>query len=86
MNSFGDKKPDIDYPCSWTFKVIGTDEQQIKKAVEDCVSNSYTLKPSKVSNKGKYISLNLIAEVASETHRNEIYTSLSENEYIKMVI
>jgi len=86
MSSFGDQKPEIDYPCRWNYKVVGTDETDLKKAVAEILSDPFELHPSKVSKKGKYISLNLFIDVQNETHRNEIYENLKASKHIKMVM
>ena len=31
------KKPNIDYPCNWQYKVIGTDVDQMIKTIEEIV-------------------------------------------------
>lgn len=86
MEVLGDQKPVIEYPCSWTYKIIGTNEAKLKSTVNEILSEPFKLTPSKVSKKGKYISLNLKIQVASETHRNEIYAKLSDSDNIKMVM
>lgn len=37
MGEWGMKKPSIDYPCIWSFKIIGMDEQSIRQAVADYI-------------------------------------------------
>ena len=86
MSSFGDQKPEIDYPCTWNYKVVGTNKSDLKKAVTEIISDPFELLPSKVSKKGKYISLNLFIKVHNASHRNEIYENLKASKCIKMVM
>jgi len=86
MSSFGDQKPEIEYPCLWNYKVVGTDASDLKKTIKTIILNPYELTPSKVSKKGKYISLNLNIKVKSESHRDEIYENLKASKQIKMVM
>ena len=80
-------KPDIKYPCPWLFKVIGFDRQEIEQAIAGVVGEvPCTISASKVSSGGKYHSVNLEMEVASEEDRDSIYQNLSASSSIKVVI
>mgnify|MGYP003513143820 FL=1 len=81
------KKPNINYPCDWEYKVIGTDVDEMIKAIELITEGmDYKVSPSNVSSKGKYFSLNLTVFVASEVIRDIIFVKLESNEFVKMVI
>lgn len=81
------KKPKIDYPCDWHYKVIGTDAAEMIKAIELAIEGmDYKISPSNVSSKGNYFSLNLKVFVTSEVIRDIIFVKLKENEYVKMVL
>ena len=81
------KNPHIKYPRQWEFKIIGTDEQSLRKAISELLGNKeHKISFSKESSGGKYISLNLEMHVASEDDRNKIFTSLGNHSEIKMVI
>ena len=46
------KKPEIDYPTKWEYKIIGPDIDEMIKAVESIVSNLvYDLSASNISKK-----------------------------------
>ena len=54
------EKPVIEYPCKWSFRVIGSDESLMRKAVGTTMGDSaYSLMVSNASKTGKYVSLNL---------------------------
>ena len=81
------KKPNIEYPCDWHYKIIGTDAAEIIKAIELAVKGmDYNISPSNVSSKGNYFSLNLKVFVTSEAIRDTIFAKLEANEFVKMVL
>ncbi len=81
------KKPQIDYPCDWHYKVIGTDAAEIIKAIEEATAGmDFKISSSNVSSKGNYFSLNLTVFVTSEVIRDTIFAKLEANEFVKMVL
>ncbi len=81
------KKPDIEYPCEWNYKIIGTDVEEMIKAIEIAVAElKYEILSSNVSSKGNYFSLNLKVFVPSELIRDIIFSKLNESIFIKMVL
>lgn len=81
------KKPKIEYPCNWDYKIIGTDVDQMISVIEKTVEGmEYNISSSNVSSKGKYFSLNLKVFVTSEVIRNIIFQKLESSEFVKMVI
>lgn len=81
------KKPDIEYPCDWHYKIIGSDVDEMIIAIEQTVVGmEYKITSSNVSSKGKYFSLNLQVFVSSEAIRDIIFEKLNTSEYIKMVL
>jgi uncharacterized protein len=81
------QKSKINYPCQWTYKLIGQDGDLLKKAVLVVVQDKkYQLSASKSSSGGKYKSFNLELNVADEEERNQIFESLKNNSSIKFVL
>ena len=85
------QKPQIEYPCKWSYKVIGPDEELIRQAVADCLATcaaerEYELEVSRASGGGKYISLNMSVFVGDEDERNLIFRSLADHDNILMVM
>jgi putative lipoic acid-binding regulatory protein len=81
------KKPNIEYPCDWEYKVIGTDVDEMLKAIEQVVEGiEYRISSSNVSSKGKYFSLNLTVFVTSEVIRDIIFAKLKDCKSVKMVL
>jgi putative lipoic acid-binding regulatory protein len=82
-----DKKPEINYPIKWEYKIIGSNVNEMINAVENIVGElEYDITPSNISKKGKYFSLNLLVLVSSERERDKIFQSLTEHAVIKFVI
>jgi len=80
-------KPQIEYPCSWSYKIIGANIEQMVSAVEEIIVDlEYDLTPSNISRKAKYFSLNVSVVVPSETVRDLIFQKLSGHPAIKFVI
>jgi uncharacterized protein len=80
-------KPDIEYPCNWGYKVIGSDVDQVLTAIEESVLGlSYSVKPSNVSKTGKYFSFNIEMEVPNEVVRDLVFENLQKNEHIRFVL
>jgi putative lipoic acid-binding regulatory protein len=87
-------KPAIDYPCRWTYKVVGTDEEDLRRAVKVMLGvcldrggdRTFELGISRTSSAGTYTSLNLTLEVASEEERNALYAGLKDCPEVRMVL
>jgi len=88
-------KPEIEYPCPWDFKIIGTDEDALRVAVADCLKRALSVAPgqrefelsaSRSSVGGKYVSLRLNLMVMDEAERNGVFHSLAEHAEIRMVL
>ena len=78
------RKPDINYPCQWEYKVIGTDREQIIK--QACNPAVPEIVLSNVRSSGNYYSLNATLIVDSEEMRNSIFELLQKHPSVKMVI
>ncbi len=82
-----DKKPEINYPTKWEYKIIGSNVNEMIKAVESIVIElEYDITPSNISKKGKYFSLNLLVLVSSEMERDKIFQELTNHPAMKFVI
>ena len=78
---------ELDYPCSWEYKVVIRSEQDIKNIIEEVLDQrEHGIKPSKTSSKGKFRSYSLEMLVHNEDDRKEIYKLLSAHEHVKMVV
>lgn len=81
------KEPGVEYPCQWTYAIIGTDEKSIREAVAEILKDKkYDLSLSKKSKGGKYVSMTTEVLVSSEEERNKIFSLLGKNPAVKTVI
>ena len=81
------EKPKIEYPCNWNYKIIGTDVDEMIKAIESATTGmEYEINSSNVSSKGNYFSLNLKVFVTSQVIRDLIFEKIETSEFVKMVL
>jgi hypothetical protein len=81
-----DQKVNIDYPCRWCYKVIGSDEAEMRAAIAKLATGACEIKASRSSATGKYLALNVTVEVNDEQARIAIYEALCKDPSIKMVL
>lgn len=87
MSENKDHKLKLEYPCTWTYKIIGVNQDEMKAAVLGIIQDrvcSVTL--SRSSENAKYHCLNVEVTVESESHRQIIYDSLKTHRAIKIVL
>ena len=81
------KKLELNYPCSWEYKLVVLEHIDVKVTVKEIILNrEHKVKGSKVSSKGKYKSYSLELLVHNDDDRNEIFKMLGEHSDIKMVL
>jgi len=81
------RKPVLEYPCRWLYKVIGDDWEALQRAALEIIgSQSHAISLSNSSRTGKYHCLNIEVEVMDETSRNTIYQALKRHPRIKLVL
>lgn len=87
MESNHPKQPDIEYPCTWIYTVIGEDTRLLEEIIRTaCAPNEVDITPSHSSTKGKYHSLHAKLTVDSQEMRLSIYELLSGHSAVKMVL
>lgn len=83
----GDLKPEIEYPCSWTYRIIGVNVAAIETAAANATRGlSYALHPSHKSRTGRYCSMVLEVTVTGDNMRKEIYARLLEHSGVVAVL
>ena len=81
------QKLELEYPCSWTYKLIGYEKKAIQKAIHEVIlEREHDLTHSNASKTGKYVSMNLDLVIQNEDERNFIYEALKAHQHIKMVL
>ncbi len=80
-------RPEIDYPCVWQYKVIGTNRKALCEAIAAYLGDApYSVSDSRVSRGGRYISLNLEVTVYSDFNRLRLYEVLGAHPAIKVIL
>jgi putative lipoic acid-binding regulatory protein len=81
------ERPEIEYPCTWIYKVIGEDCSLLKDIIiSACSPLPVKISHSHTSSKGKYHSLNAELEVPTEEVRLRIYELLKCSPVVKIVL
>ena len=87
MRELKNKKLELDYPCSWIYKVIVKNENDIYTAVKEIIKErEYSLKISNISKKNNFKSFTLELIVIDEYDRKILYETLCSDDRIKMVL
>jgi putative lipoic acid-binding regulatory protein len=80
-------KPEIEYPTEWKYKVIGLVENEMRKEIDEVFqTKEYSIRFSRQSKKGKFVSLEVSAIVETEEERNSIFGKLQNSKSVRMVI
>jgi len=81
------EKPEISYPCSWNYTVIGTDANGVQEAIFEIIGErECSLNASNSSKTGKYCSYKLELLVYNEEERNLIFEEIKRHKCVKMVL
>ncbi|MFW6052088.1 MAG: DUF493 domain-containing protein [Myxococcota bacterium] len=80
-------KPIVEYPCSWQWRIIGTDPDRLRSAVAEVVTDrDFVLHEANRSPAGRWLSMHLELEVASERDRNDIHRALTGHRWIRLAL
>ena len=83
-------RPDIDYPTTWNYKLIGKDLDKlvccVKDAMKDVGDKAHTCTQGNASRTGKFHSYNTTCTVENEEERNKIFKYFEDHDDIDMVI
>ena len=81
------RKVQLEYPCPWVYKIIGSDVGEMKRAVAEIIRDrTYKVSPSRSSAEAKYHCLNVELSVESESHRTDLYEALKAHRAVKIVL
>lgn len=80
-------RPEISYPCSWTYRIICTREEVVRAAMPGIVGPvEHSLQSLGTSSAGRYQRLELVLEVRDEAHRNQVFAALGRLEEVRFVL
>ncbi len=80
-------KPEIDYPCTWHYRLIGEEREAILSAIDAALeAEKCIISEGNASSGGRYLSMNLETEVKNDEERLRLYKWFSEHPAIRMVL
>jgi uncharacterized protein len=80
-------KPEIVYPCRWIYKLFSTDQDKMREAISQTLTNTdYTMALSRSSRHKKYHCMNLDVLVEKEGERTKIYQALMETKAFVLIL
>jgi putative lipoic acid-binding regulatory protein len=86
-NTLHKKNNELEFPTEWTYTIIGVEKALMTAAVESIITTEkYTLRDSKRSSGGKYLSLEIHLRVQNKEQKDHFYTALASNKDIKIVL
>ena len=81
------QKPQIDFPCKWSYKVFGSDKDKVENAINEVLTkHPYQIIKSTKSSKGNYISLTIKLTIVDQNELDLYYNTLSKHKDIKIVL
>lgn len=81
------RKVQLEYPCTWAYKIIGPDADEMQRAVSEIIRDrAYKVFPSRSSKTAKYHCLNVELSVESESHHTALYEALKAHQAVKLVL
>ncbi|RDU62483.1 hypothetical protein CQA53_09315 [Helicobacter didelphidarum] len=80
-------KPQIDYPCTWGYRIIGFKKERILEAIESVFGGKAEISPTEhVSSHHKYVAINCSVQVQNDEERLQYFNGLVEQDGILMVL
>ncbi|MBX7490264.1 HP0495 family protein [Helicobacter turcicus] len=76
----------IQYPCTWHYRIIGLDKQTLHLAALENINKEFIHTPGKESSGGKYHSINIAIEVENQEERDLIFQALQKDSRVKFVL
>lgn len=80
-------QPLIEYPCSWIYRVLGSDETALRVAIAEVIEErEHVIEAGNVSRTGRYCSLHLRVVVASDADRLGLLRGLQTRQAVRYVL
>ena len=87
LTNLDNQKPEIKFPCEWSYKVIGSVKEDLESAIESTMgTKAYFITKTNKSSKGSYISITIKLTVLSQEEIDRYYNSLNDQEHVKIVL
>ena len=87
MIDLNNHKLELDYPCSWCYKIVILQEHNANAIARNVLDDrEHKVSKSKVSSKGKFKSYNIELQVHSDEDRTSLHKQFGEHKNVKMVV
>lgn len=87
MQDLSGERPEIDYPCSWPYRIVCTDEPAVRAALVVIVGAAqHSVQNIGASSSGRYQRLELVVEVRDEEHRNQIFVAIEALSEVRFML
>lgn len=81
------ERPQIEYPTSWGFKIIGRDKDKLLACIKEAMGEKEHLcSLGNTSKTGKFTTYNASCTVDTEEERNRIFKYFQDHDDVEMVI
>ena len=82
-----EKKPHIEYPCWWTYAIIGADEEDLRLAAAEVSGQTpHRTAFSKLSAEKKFASLHVEIHVSSDEERLRFFNAFKAHRHVRFVL
>ena len=80
-------EPEIDYPCDWSYKLVGPSEPALRAVIAEVVEDrEHTVKMSRMSRTGRYVSLSVHVRVHDHDERRGMADAFHRHEAVAFVL
>jgi hypothetical protein len=87
MSDAEQPKLELDYPCPWEYRVIGSDESALRAAIAEVMGErSYEVNTGGASAGGKWLTMIVTLEVTDDEERLALYEGLRSHDAVKIVL
>jgi putative lipoic acid-binding regulatory protein len=82
-----DRRPEIEYPCPWSYRIVCSDEAAVRAAVPGIVGGeTHTLVMVRESRAARYRTLELELVVRDQAHRDTVFQALQRIAGVRMLL
>jgi putative lipoic acid-binding regulatory protein len=85
--SFEQKKPEIVYPCQWTYSVMGRDEEDLRLCIGEVIrGRKHQVSFARQSSGKKYTAMHVDVWVVDESDRDALFEAFRDHPKVKFVL